>query len=183
VLARNEFQRENFVSKREICCTFTDKQQKETLHPHDVPDRPWAKIWTDFDTDWNIENVASLPTFAQSNWKAEQAVKIAKALMRKAKSEKHDPYLALLDFRNTPRQGMDSSPAQRLTSRRTKTLLQTSGNLLKLRVPAQVMSTDRGQQGSHGQVVSAWTKNHRELIASGPIDQSPVQMLVSVPMK
>ena len=40
-------------------------------------------------------------------------------------------YLALLDFRNTPTQGMDTSPAQRLMSCRTKTLLPTSGTLLQ----------------------------------------------------
>ena len=38
--------------------------------------------------------------------------------------------LALLDFRNTPSQGMDSSPVQRLMNRRTKTLLPTTSQLL-----------------------------------------------------
>lgn len=42
--------------------------------------------------------------------------------------------MAILDYRNTPTQGMDSSPAQRLMNRRTKTLLPTSGKLLQPRV-------------------------------------------------
>ena len=42
--------------------------------------------------------------------------------------------MAILDYRNTPTQGMDSSPAQRLMNRRTKTLLPTSGRLLQTRV-------------------------------------------------
>ena len=34
-----------------------------------------------------------------------------------------DPWLAVLAFRNTPTEGMATSPAQRLMSRRTKTLM------------------------------------------------------------
>ena len=42
--------------------------------------------------------------------------------------------LALLDFRNTPTQNMETSPAQRLMNRRTKTLMPTSGSLLRPKV-------------------------------------------------
>ena len=41
-----------------------------------------------------------------------------------------DPYLAILDYRNTPRMDM-GSPVQRLYGRRTKTLLPTVSRLLK----------------------------------------------------
>ena len=43
--------------------------------------------------------------------------------MKKAKDSLSDPYLALLDFRNTPTQGMKQSPVQRLMNRRSQTLL------------------------------------------------------------
>lgn len=43
-------------------------------------------------------------------------------------------YLALLDYQNTPTQGIESSPGQRLMSRRTKTLLPTTAKLLEPRV-------------------------------------------------
>lgn len=46
-------------------------------------------------------------------------------------------HLALLDHRNTPTQGMSSSPAQRLMNRRTKTLLPATENLLRPQVPDQ----------------------------------------------
>ena len=46
-----------------------------------------------------------------------------------------DPNLSLLDYRNTPTEGVGSSPAQRLFGRRTKTLLPTSSRLL---VPGSV---------------------------------------------
>ena len=50
--------------------------------------------------------------------------------MLKALEAGTDPYLGLLDFHNTPTDGLGTSPAQRLFSRRTKTLLPTAGNLL-----------------------------------------------------
>ena len=53
--------------------------------------------------------------------------------MRKALESGTDPYLGFLDFRNTPTEGMNTSPAQRLFGRRTKTLLPSSGRLLKPR--------------------------------------------------
>ena len=28
----------------DVCRSFDNRQQKETLHPHSVPTRPWAKI-------------------------------------------------------------------------------------------------------------------------------------------
>lgn len=46
-----------------------------------------------------------------------------------------DPNLSLLDYRNTPTEGVGSSPAQRLFGQRTKTLLPTSSRLL---VPGSV---------------------------------------------
>ena len=51
--------------------------------------------------------------------------------MRLAKGSKSDPFLALLDFRNTPTQSMDSSPAQRLMGQRTQTKMPTKATLLK----------------------------------------------------
>lgn len=84
-----------------------------------------------FGREWLCEHVTSSPGYPQSNGKSEQAVKTTKSLMKRAKSSHKDPYLALLDFRNTPSQSMDSSPIQRLMNRRTKTLLPTKASLLK----------------------------------------------------
>lgn len=58
-----------------------------------------------------------VPGYPQSNGKAESAVKTAKRLMLKAKLAGQVPYLALLDHRNTPTQGVNTSPAQRLLNK------------------------------------------------------------------
>ena len=42
--------------------------------------------------------------------------------MEKAHASGEDPCLAILDFRNTPTENLETSPAQRLFGRRTKTL-------------------------------------------------------------
>ena len=62
-------------------------------------------------------------------------MKTAKNLLRKALSARTDPYIAILDYRNTPTQGMESTPAQRLMNRRTRTLLPTTKTLLQPRAP------------------------------------------------
>ena len=68
--------------------------------------------------------------YPKSNGKVENAVGAAKRLIKKAKKNSSDAYLALLDYRNTPTQRLDTNPAQRLMNRRTKTLLPTTKNLL-----------------------------------------------------
>jgi len=62
---------------------------------------------------------------------AKRAVQTVKNLLKKAILDKRDPYLALLEYRNTPTSDALGSPAQRLMGRRTKTLLPTSNRLLQ----------------------------------------------------
>ena len=78
--------------------------------------------------------MTSSPRHAKSNGKAESAVKVAKKTFKKAHRDNKDQWLALLDQQNTPTQGVNSSPVQRLMSRRTRTLLPVSANLLCPRV-------------------------------------------------
>ena len=67
--------------------------------------------------------MTSSPYHPKSNGKAVSAVKVVKSLIKKAQRDNKDPWLSLLDYRNTPTTGMQTSPAQRLMSRRTKTLV------------------------------------------------------------
>ena len=86
-----------------------------------------------FAQKWGFEHTPSSPYHSRSNGKAEYAVKAAKRMLKKAKRSGEDQYLALLNIRNTPTQGVDSSPAQRFLGRRTKTTLPTSAELLEFR--------------------------------------------------
>jgi len=83
---------------------------------------------------WDFEHTPSSPGNSKANGKAESAVKTAKSLLRKLLDSGKDPYMAILDYRNTPMQSMDSSPVQRLMNQRTRTLLPTSRTLLQPRM-------------------------------------------------
>nr|XP_058940983.1 uncharacterized protein K02A2.6-like [Pocillopora verrucosa] len=79
-----------------------------------------------FTESWGIEHTITSPHHSQANGKCEAAVKVAKRMLRKTTKSGEDQYLALLNIRNVPTQGIDSSPAQRLFGRRTRTLLPTT---------------------------------------------------------
>ena len=83
-----------------------------------------------FVDQWNFQHVTSSPRYPQSNAKAENAVRTVERLFTKCRAAGVSEFQALLDWRNTPSEGMDTSPAQRLLGRRCKTLLPTSGSLL-----------------------------------------------------
>ena len=59
----------------------------------------------------------------QANGMAESAVKTAKKLITTAAESNSDTWLAVLAQRNTPSEGMMTSPAQRLFCRQTKGFL------------------------------------------------------------
>ena len=79
--------------------------------------------FANFAETWRFEHKTSSPRYPQSNGKAENAVKVCKALLKKARADNKDPLLAFLDWRNTPLEGLGTSPVQRLMGRRTRTLL------------------------------------------------------------
>ena len=85
-----------------------------------------ASAFQRFAKDWDFQHHPSSPYNSKGNGKIESAVKTAKNLMIKARDAGTDPHLAFLDYRNTPTQGMHTSPAQRLMNRRTRTLLPTA---------------------------------------------------------
>ena len=82
-----------------------------------------------FAQTYQFRHKTSSPYHLQSNGKAERTVQTV--LLKKAQEDQKDPYLALLDFRNTPMNEQVGSPTQQLMGRRTKTLLPTSANLLE----------------------------------------------------
>ena len=54
-----------------------------------------------------------------------------KKILKKAKESKQDPYLLILEYHNSPLPDCNLSPAQLLLSRRTRSVVPITNNLLK----------------------------------------------------
>lgn len=78
--------------------------------------------------------------------------------MKKAAESGNDFYLVLLEWRNTPSEGMDSSPSQRIFSRRAKTLLPMSKKLLKPKVVTGVQEKLRQRKETQSKYYNRGTK-------------------------
>ena len=78
--------------------------------------------FAEFANDWRFTHITSSPYFAQSNGKAEAAVKIAKRLLKKIKLNEEDYEYGLLETRNIP-QPEGVSRAQKFFGRQTRTKL------------------------------------------------------------
>ena len=135
----------DYYSKYPEVVTMPDKtgttvvrKLKAIFARHGVPDTfmsdnmPFAsRNMIQFAKEWEFQLVTSSPTYPRSNGLSERFVQTVKSLFKKAAEEQRDPYKALLDFRNTPIAGLNSSPAQLLMSRRLKSNLPTHSNLLQ----------------------------------------------------
>lgn len=86
-----------------------------------------------FMREWEIRHETASPHYPQSNGKSERTVQTIKTLLKKCVDSGQDFNLALLNFRATPRNNIDS-PAQILMGRRIKTRLPVSDKLLKEKV-------------------------------------------------
>ncbi len=90
-----------------------------------------------FARKWKFEHITSSPRYPQSNGKAENAVKTVKRLFLKCRQAGGSEFRALLDWRNTPSEGMTTSPAERFFGRKCHTLLPTTAGSLKPRYPTE----------------------------------------------
>ncbi|UYV79311.1 K02A2.6-like [Cordylochernes scorpioides] len=95
---------------------------------------------------------------------AERAVQTAKNLIRKCLDSGQEVELALLNFYNTPRDGLPS-PAQCLFSRRTRTLLPTSTHQLEPEIQkghTQNLRNKRKKQKTHHDKTAKTTRSFKE---------------------
>ena len=126
--------------------TLTNKTASQLIHilkkhfsRHGIPNKlvsdngpPFNSYeFEQFTMSYEIEHVTSSPHYPQSNGKVENTIKVAKNLLKKSKTAKTDIYLALLEWRNTPSEGLESSPSQRMFGQRTRTLIPATSELLK----------------------------------------------------
>ena len=84
----------------------------------------------DFANSYGFEHITSSPRYSQSMGFIEKYVQICKNLLKKSKKSNSDPYLAILEYRNTPIEGINLSPTQMLMGRRTRTQLPVNEKLL-----------------------------------------------------
>lgn len=73
--------------------------------------------------EWNFEHRTSSPIYAQSNGMVEKHIGTIKAMLKKAIYDRRDPYLALLEYRNTPITAEIGSPAELMFGRKIRGLL------------------------------------------------------------
>ncbi len=117
-----------------------------------------------FAAEWSFQHVTSSPLYPQSNGLAEKYVHIMKRLLTKAKADASDPYLCLLEYRNTPIDGI-ASPAQLLMSRRQRSLLPATTTQLQ----PQTQNPARVQQRLHENKVKQKTYYDRNTATLPPL--------------
>ena len=84
-----------------------------------------SKEFKEFSESWNFHHYTSSPHHPKGNGTAEAAVKQAKRILKMS----HDPWMAILEQRNTPDEL--ASPNEKLNSRRTRTVIPVKSELLE----------------------------------------------------
>lgn len=202
---------EAMVSQCPTCNENRNSNTKQPLIPHEIPERPWAKVgadlfefknanyllcvdyyskypeivklpslkssatitalksifarhgipdevvsdngpqfssaeFTNFSKVWEFQHTTSSPGYPQSNGQVERTVQTVKNLLKKAEESGRDPYLSLLEYRNSPLESVKKSPAQLLMSRRLKSRLPTTTPLLQPEIQVNVAAGLRAKQ-------------------------------------
>ena len=116
------------------------KHLKSIFARHGIPEElvsdymPFnSKEFHEFAKEWGFKQTTSSPTYAQSNGMSEKAVQTVKRILKKA----DDPYIGLMEYRNTPVTGMTYSPSQLLMSRIARTKIPISKELLLPEEPSE----------------------------------------------
>jgi transposase InsO family protein len=127
------FEVDRLPSKRVVDIVYCLKQQ---FARHGIPDEvfsdnsPFCAVeFKQFADRYEFKHTTSSPRYPQSNGRAENAVKLAKTIMTKAVESGKDPFLALLEWRNTPTE-KGRSPAEIIFGRHTRTRLPCADRLL-----------------------------------------------------
>jgi transposase InsO family protein len=89
-----------------------------------------SHAFVQFCNSWDIKQITSSPEYAQSNGLVERSVQSVKKMFKKVFDSDKDPYLSLLEYRNTPLSYSFYSPAQLLMGRRLRGILPMRDKLL-----------------------------------------------------
>ena len=156
----------------DILTSTTARAVINKLKPHltryGLPDRLTSDNGPQFDcaefqkfaVEYQFEHFKTSLRYPQSNGNATNSVKTAKNILEKAADASRDPHLSLLDFRNTPSEGMDNTPAQRLFSHRARTSLPMAGHLLQ---PKIIPNVHQNLQQRQNKQTLSFNKSAKEL--------------------
>lgn len=106
-----------------------------------------SKEYKDFSRNWCFEHTTMSPYHSQANGLVEKSVQTIKRMLTKSKHDEIDPYLGLLEYRNTPMDNL-GSPAQLLMGRRLRSILPTSNKQLSPKTikPRRVRKKTKAKQ-------------------------------------
>ena len=163
----NYFEVDRLSTKRVCDIVYCLKQQ---FARHGIPDIVFSdnspfnsREFKAFSANYEFRHETSSPRYPQSNGKVENAVKTVKRLMTKAVESNSDPFLALLDWRNTPSEGSMSSPVQVLYNRRTRSLLPYVHRLLETPRATEAMERSRAAKTKQARYYNRNTREKPEL--------------------
>ena len=105
---------------------------------HGIPEIVFSDNGTNFTSlefqnfarTWDFKHDISSPEFPQSYGLAERSVQTAKNIITKAKADRTNPLISLLEYRAAPVDGL-ASPAQLLMGRRLRSILPATSQSLK----------------------------------------------------
>lgn len=115
---------------------------KSIFARHGIPSYVVTDCGTQFTSDkfkmfavaYKFTHIETSPKYSQSNGMSESAVKIFKSIIKKCKEDGSDPYLGLLNYRNTAKPYLPS-PAQLMYSRTLNSLIPVPLKCLRPQVP------------------------------------------------
>jgi transposase InsO family protein len=104
-----------------------------------------SKEFKEFADTYGFKHTTSSPNYPKSNGLAESTVKIVKSLLKKCKQDNTDPHVALLNFRNSPKEN-SPSPANLLFNRNLNERCPVSANYLKPKIYTRNSMLDKKMQ-------------------------------------
>ena len=138
-------------------------QLKSIFSEHGIPDEvvsdnmPFNSAnFIGFSQSYGFKSTTSSPTYSQSNGQVERMIGVVKQILRKCE----DPYIAMLEYRNTPLKHANYSPSQLLNSRRLRSKLPVSAKLLQ---PAVVFNAKSILQTSQKYMIDQYNQTARNM--------------------
>lgn len=122
-----------------------------------------------FAEEWGFTHNTTSPHYPQANGLSEKTVQTAKRILDKAKAEKKDPYVSLLEYRNSPGDNL-KSPAQLLMSRRLRSILPATLKHLQPQVTCQ--QTVHNTQEVYQQRQQAYYNRSTKPLSHLPVEAS-----------